>query len=97
MKIRIKKAEINENEIIEISKSPKILLIFDGKTYSAFYGMCPHANWPLNNGIIEGEILGCVAHGYEFNYGNGKCINNPGRDLKKFKVETDKEDVIISY
>jgi toluene monooxygenase system ferredoxin subunit len=97
MKIKIKKSEINKNEIIEISKSPKILLIFDGQTYSAFNGMCPHANWPLNNGLIEGHILGCVAHGYEFNYVDGKCVNNPGRNLKMYKIEIDNENIIINF
>tara|TARA_B100000029_G_scaffold148282_2_gene143570 strand:+ start:1912 stop:2205 length:294 start_codon:yes stop_codon:yes gene_type:complete len=95
MSITIKKEEIPENKIIEISSSPKILMVFDGENYHAFGGMCPHAQWPLNNGKVEKQNLTCVAHGYEFDIVSGNCLNNPGRNLKMYDVKIDGNDIII--
>ena len=97
MEIKVMKKEIPQNEIIEIAKSPKILVYFDGQQYFAFGGICPHAKWPLELGKISHHRLTCAGHSWEFDVSNGKCISNPGRDLKCFTIKEDSDQVIISY
>ncbi len=86
MEIKVMKKEIPQNEIIEIAKSPKILVYFDGQQYFAFGGICPHAKWPLELGNVSENILTCAGHGWEFDVTNGKCKSNPGRALHTFQV-----------
>ena len=95
MRVTVKKQDIPKDKIIEISSSPKILMVYDGQKYYAFGGMCPHAQWPLNNGDIKKQNLTCVAHGYEFDLTNGNCLNNPGRDLKMYQVKIIDEEIIV--
>ena len=95
MSITVKKKDVPKNKIIEVSSSPKILMVFDGQDYHGFGGMCPHAQWPLENGKIEKQNLTCVAHGYEFDITNGNCLNNPSRDLKVYQVKIVGEDIIL--
>jgi toluene monooxygenase system ferredoxin subunit len=95
MEIIIKKEDILKNKIIELSKKPKILLIFNGKDYFAFNGICPHARWPLDIGTLDKTTLTCVAHGYEFDITNGGCLNNPGRDLKMYDIQNDDDKIIV--
>lgn len=95
MEIEIKKTNLPVNKIIEISKSPKILVCYDGQNYYAFSGICPHAKWPLELGKISDKILTCAGHGWEYDIVNGKCLSNPGRDLKSYKVIEKVQEIII--
>ncbi|MDE0144265.1 MAG: Rieske (2Fe-2S) protein [Nitrospira sp.] len=38
---------------------------------------CPHAGGPLGEGTLNGEIVECPWHGWEFNVRTGQCIENP--------------------
>jgi len=95
MNITVKKEVILKNKIIELSKKPKVILVFDGKNYYAFDGVCPHAQWPLNMGNLNENILTCAGHGYEYDITNGDCLNNPGRDLKMYDVQNKDDEIVI--
>ena len=41
MRVTVKKQDIPKDKIVEISSSPKILMVYDGQKYYAFGGMCP--------------------------------------------------------
>ena len=96
MKIEIKKGNIPRGKLIEISKSPKIIIFNNGKEYFVVSGICPHAKWPLELGTVEEKTLTCAGHGWEFNIINGKCKSNPGRDLKKYNITETNDSIIIS-
>jgi nitrite reductase/ring-hydroxylating ferredoxin subunit len=96
MKIEIKKGNIPRGKLIEISKSPKIIIFNNGKEYFVVSGICPHAKWPLELGTVEEKTLTCGGHGWEFNIINGKCKSNPGRDLKKYNITETNDSIIIS-
>ena len=93
MEIKIRKIDLPEKKIIEVSANPKILVYFDGKKYVSFSGICPHAKWPLELGKVSDQILTCGGHSWEFDISNGDCKSNPGRNLKSFKI-IDKVDEI---
>lgn len=95
MEIIIKKTDLPEKKIIEVSKSPKILVYFDGEKYFQFSGICPHAKWPLELGFVKEKTLTCGGHGWEFDITNGKCTSNPGRDLKIYKIIENEQEIII--
>ena len=95
MEIIIKKKDLVEKQIIEISKSPKILVYFDGTNFFTFSGICPHAKWPLELGSVSEKTLTCGGHGWEYDITNGKCISNPGRDLQTYKVIEKIDEIII--
>ena len=67
MEIKIKKKDIPLNELLEISKSPKIIIFNNGEKYYAISGICPHAKWPLELGTVKEITLTCGGHGWEFN------------------------------
>jgi nitrite reductase/ring-hydroxylating ferredoxin subunit len=96
MEIKIKKKDIPIDELIEVSKSPKIIIFNNGKKYFTISGICPHAKWPLELGAVKEKTLTCGGHGWEFNITNGECITNPGRNLKKYNILEKKDEIIIS-
>lgn len=96
MRIVVKKESIEQGKPIEISSSPKVIIVFDGKEYFALSGICPHAKWPLDIGRVSDGILTCAGHGWEYNVATGKCVSNPGRDLRQYKVAEDDTNLIIT-
>ena len=96
MEIKIKKEKLEKGELVEISKSPKIIAYFDGEKFFAFSGICPHAKWPLELGTVKNSTLTCGGHGWEFQITNGECISNPGRDLQIYNIIEKSDEILIS-
>ena len=96
MKIKIKKDRVPIGELIEVSKSPKIIIFNNGEKYFAVSGICPHAKWPLELGLVKEKTLTCGGHGWEFDITNGHCITNPGRNLIKYNITEIDDELIIS-
>jgi nitrite reductase/ring-hydroxylating ferredoxin subunit len=96
MEIKIKKKDIPINKIIEVSKTPKIIIFNNGKKYFVISGICPHAKWPLEMGEVKEKTLTCAGHGWEFDITNGACTSNPGRNLIEYKIDEKDSELIIS-
>ena len=86
---------IELDEIIEggINKAsaagiPLIVLQVDSELF-AYEDACPHERHPLSLGELEGDILTCAKHLWEFEIRTGKHIsriNRPKCDLRSFPV-----------
>ncbi len=96
MELKIGKKDLPKGELIEISKSPKIIAYNSGEKYFVMSGTCPHARWPLELGFVKKDTLTCGGHGWEFDITNGKCTSNPGRDLQQYKIIENGDELIIS-
>ena len=67
---------------------PLILLQADGELF-AYEDACPHERHPLSLGELEGDVLTCAKHLWEFEIRTGKHIsriNRPKCDLRPFGV-----------
>jgi len=58
-------------------------------------GTCPHAGGPLGQGTLNGDLLVCPWHGWEFNCRSG--INDFDEDvqLKTFPVRIENQQVMV--
>lgn len=59
-----------------------------------FYAMdnrCPHRGGPLADGHLEGDLVTCPWHAWQFDVTSGKCENAPefGQTCYATKVEKD--------
>lgn len=72
-----------------------LLVNLDGHV-RAFRDRCPHAGTPLNLGKLEGGILTCSAHLWQFDIVNGGVGVNP-RDcrLSSFAVRVEDGSVLV--
>jgi len=65
-----------------------VLFQIDGELF-AYEDACPHERHPLSLGELEGDILTCAKHLWEFEIKTGKHvsrINRPKCDLRSFGV-----------
>lgn len=71
------------------------VFLIDGSVY-AVENLCPHQHIPvLDEGEIEGTIVTCPMHGWQFDLATGTHVHSSAR-LKKFDARIDGRDVLIS-
>ena len=65
-----------------------------GKIY-ATHNTCLHEGGPLGEGFLEGEIVGCPWHMWEYNVCTGEKVGNSPLKLQTFPVEVDGTDIKV--
>lgn len=58
-----------------------------GGDFRACVNSCPHADGPLGEGSLEGGLLTCPYHGWQFDLETGACPTNPDVTLTTYDVQ----------
>ena len=67
-----------------------------GDAYFAIDNFCPHAGYPLSEGLLEGHTIVCTAHGWEFDVRTG--LGGPGTQtapLACYRVRLEGDDLWV--
>jgi len=56
---------------------------------------CPHAGFPLSQGVLRGKYVRCSLHGWEFDVANGHYVGNPHISLRRYEVKVEGEEVFV--
>ena len=70
--------DIAAGSTAEIVADGRIFAVYnvDG-TFHVLDGICPHAGGPLGKGMLNGQIVTCPWHGWQFDVTEGKhCLND---------------------
>ncbi len=62
----------------EVVADGRIFAVYnvDGK-FCVLDGICPHAGGPLGKGTLNGQVVTCPWHGWQFDVKNGRhCLND---------------------
>lgn len=54
---------------------------------------CLHRGGPLGEGEVEGSVVTCPWHGWQFNVATGACVNNPSGKVAVYQVKIEGSDV----
>jgi nitrite reductase/ring-hydroxylating ferredoxin subunit len=74
----------------------KTLAVFNvNGTYHVVDNTCVHRGGPIGEGELEGEVVTCPWHGWQFNVTTGGCVNNPSAKLERYQVKIDGPDVKV--
>lgn len=95
--VRVGKTEdVEQGRGIVAEVNGKSLAIFqvDGRYY-AIDNTCVHRGGPLGEGDLEGEVVACPWHGWEYNVKTGACINNPSACVKTYSVLVEGTDLKV--
>ena len=66
----------------------------DGQYY-AINNICPHLGGVLHYGFLEGKVITCPLHLWEFDVKTGKCIW-PGRErIATYPVKVEGDDILV--
>ena len=96
----VKMATLNElplGSAKEVEHEGRIYALFnvDG-TISAIDGICPHQGGPLAEGALEGTMVTCPWHGWQFDVRSGKTPLGSRIKQTVYEVKVEGHDVLVA-
>ncbi len=91
-----KKSEIpsDTGHCVEVNGKEIALFKVNDKVH-AIYHVCPHQGGPLAEGGLNGNVVTCPWHGWEFDVTTGACTFNDSIKQPTFKVKEEGDDVYV--
>ena len=80
----------------EVMADDQVVALFnvDG-TFYAMDGVCPHAGGPLGEGTLQGTVVTCPWHGWQFDVTTGENCLNRRMTHMCFPVKVEGNDVFV--
>ncbi|WP_435006432.1 Rieske (2Fe-2S) protein [Tundrisphaera lichenicola] len=89
--------EIPAGSSKEVEHQGRIFALFNvGGVLSAIDGLCPHQGGPLADGPVEGTLVTCPWHGWQFDVQTGKSTLNNRLTQPVFEVKVEGRDVLVA-
>jgi nitrite reductase/ring-hydroxylating ferredoxin subunit len=90
-------AEVPVGSSKEVEHQGRVVALFNvsGKVF-AMDGICPHAGGPLSEGTIEGQVVTCPWHGWQFNLANGQNVYNSKCVQRCYEVRIEGGEILLS-
>lgn len=91
-----KVAEVAQGTIREFQVDGKVIAIANvGGKFHAISNICLHRGGPLGQGVLEGNIVTCPWHGWEYDVSTGKIKQNATVGVANYPVEVRGEDIFV--
>ena len=90
-------ADIPEGTGREFTVGDRIVALFHtAEGWSALDGICSHAGGPLAEGRVEGGVVTCPWHGWQYQLASGHHCLNSRIQQTCFAVELDGDDIFVT-
>lgn len=83
-----------ECKVVEVKDWQLALYNVDG-TFYATDNTCLHRGGPLGDGDLDGQIITCPWHGWQYDVTTGENTFDPAENVKTFEVKVVGDDVQI--
>jgi 3-phenylpropionate/trans-cinnamate dioxygenase ferredoxin component len=96
----IKCAELSElapgaSKTVEVAG--RALGLFNvGGTIHCLDNTCLHRGGPLGEGTLEGEVITCPWHHWQYNVRTGENLFDPGVKVTKYSIRVEGNDIKVS-
>jgi len=81
----------------EVEYEGRVYAIFNiGGMLLAIDGICPHQGGPLAEGTVEGTIVTCPWHGWQFDLETGTMPSGSRIKQAVFEVKVEGQDVLVA-
>lgn len=89
--------DVWEGEIVEFSIGDTDVIVVnpEGGQLCAFNARCPHQDQSLAAAELDGSILTCPAHLWQFDTHTGQGVNPTGCRLHSYPLKVEGENVLI--
>jgi nitrite reductase (NADH) small subunit len=81
-------------------------IVHDGEAFAlcnvggdvrALAGTCPHQGGPLGQGALEGPMITCPWHCWQFDSKHGTCIFGDDVALEVYPVKVEGDDILVNF
>lgn len=86
--------EPGSGKVIETGGKAIALFNAEGEFY-AIDNTCAHQGGPLGEGMLDGKVVTCPWHAWEYDVSSGKCQTNPSVIQKKYSVKVQGDDILL--
>jgi len=95
----VKVAKVNElppGTAREFQADGRMIALFnvDGSFY-AVDNTCLHRGGPLGQGTLEGEVVTCPWHGWQYNVKSGEAVFNEQIKVQCYEVKVEGDDICV--
>ena len=80
---------------VEVGGEPVALFNIAGKLH-AIHNTCLHRGGPLAEGEIDGDLVTCPWHGWQYDVTTGSCRTNPGVTVRKYEAKVENAEILVS-
>jgi nitrite reductase (NADH) small subunit len=96
---RMRVAEVGEvppdsARVVEVGGHTLALCNVGGAFY-AVDNLCPHRGGPLGEGDLDGVVLTCPWHAWQWDVTTGANVNNPVSSVGCFRVSVDGQGIFV--
>jgi len=88
--------DVKSGQGIVLEVNGKTLAVFnvDG-AFHAIDNTCIHRGGPLGEGDLEGSVVTCPWHGWQYDVTTGACVANPAARVERYEVQVEGTDVKV--
>lgn len=92
-------------KVSDVSEGTGIMVAIDGTEVALFniggkfYAInntCVHRGGPLGEGMVDGNVVTCPWHGWQYDVKTGKGVSNPNAQVASYKAKVEGDDVLVS-
>lgn len=84
----------NQGKVVEVQGKQIALFNIDGKI-CAIENVCPHRGGPVGEGDLQGKVVTCPWHGWQFDVTTGVSPVNPAAKVRTYPCKVEGESVCV--
>ena len=81
-------------QVAEVNGHTLAIFNVDG-TFYAIDNTCVHRGGPLGEGELEGDVVTCPWHAWQFNVKTGVSVTTPSASVKTYPVKVEGVDIKV--
>ena len=83
------------SKVVDVSGKALALFNVAGVVY-AMDNTCRHRGGPLGEGLLEGDVVTCPWHMWEYNVRTGELVTNPTVKIATYHVQVEGEEIKVA-
>ena len=88
--------DIPPGTIREVSIEGKAIAVANvGGQFHAISNTCLHRGGPLGDGVLEGSVVTCPWHGWQYDVTTGTVSQNPSVGVHRYAIEVRGDDLYV--
>ncbi len=95
----VKVAKVNEmppGSAREFQADGRMIALFNVEgSFHAVDNTCLHRGGPLGQGTLEGEVVTCPWHGWQYNVKTGEAVFNEQIKVQCYEVKVEGDDICV--
>jgi nitrite reductase/ring-hydroxylating ferredoxin subunit len=84
-----------QSRLLEYGEA-RVALFNVGGTVHAIDDLCPHRQGPLSEGYLDGFLITCPWHGWQFDVRDGRCDTVSRHRVRTYPVRVDETGVYVT-